>query len=133
MKPNLRIYTASCLHHAPLWRQLAHEWNEFTFSARWPFHHCDSNGTPIWPESFAPIFWEQDVEDIKNSDVLLIWAEPTDPLRGALVEAGVALGLGKKIILSGQNERFGTWQFHPLISSVKSLEEGRKLLNLLAI
>ena len=126
------IYCASSLHHAPLWRELARTEN-LTFCARWPWHHCDEDGNPIWPESFAPIFWQHDLEDIQKASALLCYALPSDFMRGALVECGMALALGKNVILCGNNKGFGTWQYHPLVSRVDSMDDAIKIINLLAL
>lgn len=131
----LAVYTASTLSHAPFWRELPALWPEVTFTARWPSQHCFPDGTPRWPESptFGSIFWQQDFDDILVSDIVLCYGESGDRLRGALVEAGMAIGLGKIVITVGEHEGYGTWQFHKSVLRVSTLFEARKLLSLLAL
>ena len=44
----LPVYTASKLHHAPMWVRLMEEWPEINFTARWPHLHVNSLGLPRW-------------------------------------------------------------------------------------
>jgi nucleoside 2-deoxyribosyltransferase len=126
---NLRIYTASKLKHAGRWRQMREEWPEFHWVARWPVDHC---GNIPDTDTFARWFWKQDVEDVARCDVLVIYAEGDDHLRGALVEAGVAIALHKTVIVVGSHEDYGTWQWHSSVRRVKDFDELRITLNLLA-
>lgn len=133
--PRISIYTASKLHHAPLWTRLADEWPEVHFTARWPKLHVDPAGVPRWPDdspAHGAIFWQHDMEDVCAAQAVLCYAEPGEILRGALVEAGMALGLGRFVITVGENESFGTWQYHRNVLRVKDLSSARNLLHLLA-
>lgn len=125
----LRIYTASKLRHADLWRSLATEWSEFDWVSRWPFDHC---GNIPDSDTFARWFWMQDIEYVARCDVLVVLATETDHLRGALVEAGAAIALHKTVIVVGQHADYGTWQWHQSVRRVKDMEELRVTLNLLA-
>jgi hypothetical protein len=66
--------------------------------------------------------WMRVVREIELCSALVLYAEPDDfPLKGALVEAGIALGLMKHVsiclpgvILSPRNSRpIGSWIAHP--------------------
>lgn len=126
----IKVYTASKLSEANRWRELAKEWQEIEFVARWPFKHV---GTVPDHAIFAKIFWQHDLEDVSSSDVVLIYAEPEHKLRGALVEAGMAIALGRKVIVVGDHPDFGTWQHHPLVHIVEDLEQARILLMTMAM
>lgn len=131
----ISVYTASKLHHAPLWRRLAIAWPEIHFTARWPTNFVGPEGRPLYPEdspAHAQVFWQQDLQDIENSNVLLCYAEGSDVLRGALVEVGVALALSRHVIVVGENDCYGTWQFHRNVLRVKDLPAARNLLQLLS-
>lgn len=134
-RPGLAVYTASNLTHAMLWRALRAEWSEVNFCARWPWQHINDDGTAKWPDdkAFGSVFWEHDFQDVQRSNVVLCYAEPQDVLRGALVEAGMALGMGKLVITVGSNESFGTWQHHSRVLQVKDLSSARTLLRLMAL
>lgn len=134
-RPGPSVYTASKPSHAMLWRQLRADWPEVNFCARWPWQHINDDGTPRWPDdkAFGSIFWEHDFQDVQRANVVLCYAEPQDVLRGALVEAGMALGMGKLVITVGESESYGTWQYHSRVLRVKDLSSARTLLRLLAL
>lgn len=125
----LRIYTASKLKHAEWWRELRRTWDEFDWVARWPVDHC---GNIPDTDTFARWFWMQDVEDVARCDVLVLFAEGDDHLRGGLVEAGVAIALHKTVIVVGQHKDYGTWQWHSSVRRVADFDQLRLTLNLLA-
>lgn len=106
----LRIYTASKLRHAKMWRELCDQHDLFIFHARWLKHL--KIGTPDNAAN-APAFWLQDQQDVKDSDALLVYAEKDDRLSGALVEVGMAIAYGVPVILVGEHEDYGTWRWHP--------------------
>ena len=126
----IKVYTASKLGHAPRWRALLKEWPEVAFTARWPHKHV---GAVPDEAVFARVFWEQDLEDVSRAGGVLVYAEPGDHLRGALVEAGMALALGKWVIVVGEHEDYGTWQYHPLVYRVSDLDQARLLLRTMAL
>lgn len=124
----IKVYTASKLYHAEMWRTLHIDGVEFT--ARWPRLHV---GTVPDDARYAKIFWMHDEEDVRASDVVLVYAEPKDKLRGALVEAGMAIALGKDVIVVGEHDDFGTWQYHPLVHKAKDMKQVTLLLRCLAM
>lgn len=132
----MKVYTASKLKEGPRWRRLAAEWPEVEFVARWPFMHVTDDGAPGWPDDCAAhgsIFWQHDHEDVARADVVLLFAaDPSDVLRGGLVEAGMAIALGKTVIVVGENPGYGTWQFHQQVKRVPTLDAARSLLRLMA-
>lgn len=123
----LKIYTASKLHHAEMWKALSFKW-PFQFTARWFQYHVGR--VPDSP-SFAKFFWVEDYEDVTAADCVVVYAEPTDVLRGALVEAGMAIAQHKPVICVGENDGFGTWADHPSVYRVKNLEEARVMLDMM--
>lgn len=130
VKPKLRVYTASKLAQAPRWNELraAGNW-PCEFSARWPYAHV---GLVPDEAAFAQVFWTHDLEDVASSDVILVYAEPGEHLRGALVEAGMGIALGKTIIVVGDHDDYGTWRYHPQVLRVANLEEAKTLLSLMS-
>ena len=136
---NLKIYTASKISDADTWHSLKEDWSEITFTARWPFLH-----TGHIPDEgvFAKVFWQHDMEDITEAHGVLLWTEhasekpnniPWSHLRGALVEAGMAIAQGKFVILVGDHPDYGTWRYHPQCYIVPDFETARTLLKCLAI
>ena len=120
----IRVYTASKLHYAPLWRKINEENPHIFFHARWIKHVAI--GTPDSPEN-AIRFWVEDEEDVRTADAVLIYAKPGEHLRGALVEAGIALACGVQIIVVGEHPDYGTWQYHPRVKRCATLAAALEL------
>lgn len=113
----LKVYIASKMQHAPAWRELYSAYPDVHIVSRWPFLEPFIEPT----ENNGVKFWQTDFEDIAASDVLVVYAEPDEHLRGALVEAGIALGLGKWVVLIGEHYDYGTWQFHSRVVKANSI------------
>lgn len=123
----LKIYIASKISHGDM---LLH-WSEsvpmakYEYTSRWykePFR-----GMPETP-GFSKMFWAIDVKDVKAADLLILYAQEEDHIRGAILEAGIAIGLGKPVILVGENKGFGTWQHHALVVKLAALNEVEQFL-----
>jgi nucleoside 2-deoxyribosyltransferase len=125
----IRVYTASKLTRAPLWQTLCSSWPHVYFHARWLKHV--SIGTPDTPDNAAS-FWQEDEQDVRCADVVVVFAQNDEHLRGALVEAGMALAMKIPVIVIGDHKDYGTWQYHPGVTRLKDLEELRGHLELLA-
>lgn len=76
--------------------------------------------------------WIRISEEIAKADRLVLYARPEDfPLKGALIEVGIALGLNKpvtvclpEVVLEGKTLRpIGSWIKHPLVSREDSIEK----------
>ncbi len=124
-----RVYTASKLDHADLWLHLVDEWPEIEFTARWPVDYLANFYKDAGIDGRQ--FWIIDEEDVRAADFVMVYGEPQDVLRGALVEAGMAIGLGRRVIVVGDNPFYGTWQYHPLVTRVESLEVARGMISTL--
>ncbi len=93
MRPS--IYTASKIWHAPKWRLLREI--GVNVQAAW----IDVTKTELTDmEKMA--LWLRCVDDAARADFLLLYAEPTDILKGALVEAGSALASGTIVLQVGE-------------------------------
>jgi nucleoside 2-deoxyribosyltransferase len=114
----LRVYTASKLKHAAMWRDLCASTPHLQAHARWLKH--STLGTPDTPEH-AVEFWLQDEQDVKDADAVLVFATGDDHLRGALVEAGMAIAYGVPVIVIGKHADYGTWQHHPGVTRMDDL------------
>lgn len=115
----VRVYTASKLEHAELWKHARGKFPGVYFTARWPFYVGQVPDTAEHAEQF----WQDDEEDIRRSDVVLVYAANSDEkLRGALVEAGMGLALSKLVIVVGKHPDYSTWQFHPQVEHADSIE-----------
>jgi len=119
----LAIYAASrasILKRGEMWRNIRAAGVNITSS--W----IDEDGPR---QSHMPTLWDSILRDIDNSDCLILYAQSINdlPLKGALVEVGMALMADKPvftILPSMPQERyFGSWVAHPLVTQCKSLSE----------
>jgi hypothetical protein len=75
--------------------------------------------------------WSQVEREIASCDRLVLYVEPDDfPLKGALVEIGMALGHGKPVYVVASGVRIGTdfrplgsWLAHPLVTLAGSVRD----------
>lgn len=91
------IYVASkAVAHGPMWRARR--------AAGWPIistwiDESDEGATLDWPD-----LWGRCLAEAARADVLIAYREPGEILKGAFIEIGVALGLGKPVIAVGLEE-----------------------------
>jgi hypothetical protein len=64
------------------------------------------------------------ISEIKEADVVILYCEPGDQLKGALIEVGAALALGKRVACVGECESLSRvfnahplWTFYPSIQA----------------
>ena len=121
----IRIYGASKLDKVPLWTRLRREWEAVHFVMRWPWEHVGViEDTP----QEARKFWVEDLEDVMKAQLVMVYGEPQDKLRGALVEAGMAIATGRKVLVVGEHPDYGTWQYHPSVYQACNLDAAYGLL-----
>ena len=121
----IRIYGASKLDKVPLWTRLRLEWEAVHFVMRWPWEHVGViEDTP----QEARKFWVEDLEDVMKAQLVMVYGEPQDKLRGALVEAGMAIATGRKVLVVGEHPDYGTWQYHPSVYQACNLDAAYGLL-----
>lgn len=124
----IRVYTASKLHHRQRWVSLRSQWPGVTFTARWPDLEKDRPSS----DDEARSNWLKDEEDVRKADVVMVYAEDGEHLRGALIEAGMAIALGKTVLVVGDHPDFGTWQHHPRVMHAADLDHAHSRLTELA-
>jgi hypothetical protein len=112
----MRIYLAAAYHHYPLMQEVAALLTQHghTVMSRWiKGANAAHDGNLFAPEVLQRSQqWAQgDLEDVKAAEVLLYFSEPGTRQRGGkAVEFGVALALGKRLIVVGGFEHL----FHTL-------------------
>ncbi len=116
---------ASLPERAALWRKMRDE-DGFLITSSWIDEAGEGESADMGE------LWERIGKEIRRSSTLLLYAESDDfPLKGALVEAGIALGLGMRVIvcLPGVDvtERscrpIGSWISHPLVTRCDDMAE----------
>jgi hypothetical protein len=121
----IRVYTASKISTAALWRELDRSWPHVHFHARWLKHNF--KGTTDRQE-YARAFWREDEIDVQCADTLIVYAKEGEHLQGALVEVGMAIAFGVPVIAVGDHPDYSTWQFHPLVTRVADLKAAYEVL-----
>jgi len=120
----LKIYIASKFKHGERWNN-GLEFSRFDLVSRWITHYAGQ--VPDEPQ-FCKIGWIHDLEDVARADALVVYAESGEHLCGALVEVGAALALGKHVVLVGEHPDWGTWQYHPLVHKVLTVDAAEQIL-----
>lgn len=114
-----KIYTASKVKHADMWKRL---------------RAAGANIISTWIDEAGPgetddfeELWERIRLEVQLCDVLVLYVEPGDVLKGGLVEVGMALAGRKPVVIvspSGKvNEQVGSWVAHPLVSFADTVEK----------
>ena len=125
----MKIYVASKLHHAPMWKKLREDWkpHKLLIVSRWiDVPNLDDATTAI--DQFR-VGWEKNLDDIAMANVCVAYTEPGDILRGALIEIGAMLSWGNRVYLVGHRSdvhgTHGSWQHHPLVEHVTDFDSAR--------
>jgi len=86
------------------------------------------------PLGLEKIIWTNILYQVNSADVLLLRAAEDAPLRGALVEVGMALAFNTPVVFwaDSPHEHFGHWMHHPLIHLADNLDEAIAMCYLLA-
>lgn len=118
-----KIYIASKAIHRPMWRYLRDRW-DFHIISTWIDTPDEFIGVTDEVNLDYTKLWLSCVNDVRNCDVLVMYVEEGERMKGALIELGIALGLGKEVIVTGPVGDNGTWHHHPKVEvSDKSISE----------
>ena len=78
----------------------------FNVQTRWINYECgvkgQQTGAKIFTEKEKQSLWWTCAEDTTNADMVLVYAEQDDEMRGALVEMGMAMGASMERIKQGK-------------------------------
>ncbi len=110
------VYCASNLKHRHLWLKAR--------SDGWPVisSWIDHPGHPTDLTEYADL-WRACIAEASSAQVLLLYQEIGDSNKGALVEAGAALGAGVQVIYVGPNRGVLSFLYHPGVQHCGSLAE----------
>ena len=121
LKMGPTIYTASKTKHAPKWIELRGK--GYNVISTWIDEH-----QPGQTENFADLALRC-IQEPAKADVTILYCEPGDYLKFALVEVGAALAAGKKIIIIGMGRSLSaTMLHHPNIQHVQTIEAALELI-----
>lgn len=95
---SLSFYTAGKIWHAPKF-QMLRDTLGLPVKARW----IDLDNESDIVQNRKNDLWQMCYEDVRDSDFVLLYAGATDEeQRGALVEIGMAYGMGKRVYAYGK-------------------------------
>ena len=115
---------ASIAKHPENWRKLR-DVDRFNIVCSW-INEAGAGETDDFSE-----LWSRIESEIKSCERLILYVEPDDfPLKGALIEVGMALSLGIQVfvvahdvVIEKPNFRpIGSWINHPLVKVVDSMD-----------
>ncbi len=109
---DVKIYGASKVRHASLW--LAAKQNGYNIISTWIYEAGAGQSKSLKELS------ERCIQEVKDSDVVIVFAEPNDKLKGAFIEMGVALAFYKPVFYVG--ELTGAFSHHPLVIKFKNAD-----------
>lgn len=107
------IYTASKTTHAQRWRMLRAV--GCPVIATW----IDEAGQGQTSD-FADL-WERCISEAAGADCVILYRQPGEVLKGALVEAGAALASGKPVLFAGDKDGLGSFLSHRLAEECEGL------------
>ncbi len=112
------IYTASRVRHAQIWRNVRA--SGIPITATW-IDEAGEGETASLPE-----LWQRCIDEARESAAVILFREDEEPLKGALVETGAALGAGKPVFAVGFNGpgdlKTFSFLYHPMVIRCDSLE-----------
>ena len=112
--PSKRFYFASKVRHAQRWRDL--NGRGFTITSTW-IYEAGEGQTADYAKLAVRC-----LEEIRDSDAVLLYCEPGEVLNGALIECGAALALGIPVRCIGDCKSISrVFRSHPLWSEHPSL------------
>lgn len=105
------LYVASKTKHAPMWRDLR--------AKGWPIISTWIDEAGENETNDLTALWHTNFGEIRFCDRLLLYVEPNDfPLKGALIEVGMALAFDKRVYVYSPGVKFDERTFRPIGSWV---------------
>lgn len=113
-----KIYTASKVKHAVLWKALRSA--GFNINSTW----IDLEGEI----KDKPSHWITCIAEARDADIVLLYVEHGEEHKGAMVEAGAALGAGKHVVYVGPDD-FSSSTHHPNVIMFRSLSDALRYID----
>lgn len=116
----MKFYIASKVSHARRWKLLRDQVQPdgFIITSTW-IDEAGEGETKDLSELAARC-----IAEIKESDFLLLYCEPDEILKGALIEAGAALAIGKPVLRVGRCDSMSrVFEKHPNWSGFTTIRD----------
>jgi len=108
----MRVYAASRTKHAEMWKTLRADGLHIVSS--W-IDEAGPGQTASLPE-----LWQRIAAEVRGSNAFVLYVEPDDfPLKGAFIEAGMALASSIPVVLVAPGCKFEPPSFRPIGSWIK--------------
>jgi len=108
------IYVASKTKHGSRWRRCRIAGAPII--STW-IDESDPGETVDWPD-----LWRRCVKEASECDTLILYLQPGEALKGALVEVGCALSHGKPVLYVGPDDTYSVLK-HTLVTRCTNLRE----------
>lgn len=105
------IYTASKVIHAGMWLSYRHR--------GWPIIATWIDEAGEGESASLEDLWVRCIKEASSAAVVLLYCEPGETLKGALVEVGAALASGVPVLVVGDVQ--ASWVNHPLVKQYQHL------------
>lgn len=114
-----RVYFASKLRHASMWREWKAAAVPLNVISTWHDHEkLDEHDRDA-----CYVNWQHNrIQLIHSADLIIAYAERDDPLNGTLVEIGIAVARELPIHLAG-GFNWGTWRHFPFVKVYPTLHD----------
>lgn len=127
-----RVYIASKLQHADMWKTFRKDFPSIDFTCRWldiePLLEGKVSLDYIDKDKAREV-WDIDFRDVRTADFCIVYAKEGEHLKGGLVEAGMCIASGGKVIVIGEHPDYSSWQYHRQVYHEPSVI--RALINIL--
>lgn len=117
------VYVASKLGHAQRIYDKFLEYPRLRLTSTWVLRQLVRDKLPTESNRPAPHWLRDNKDDIVRSQSMVIWANSTDELKGAIYEAGYANAHQVPIYLIGDNRSYSRWQLDLGIFRIGSIDE----------
>lgn len=120
------VYMASKSKHNVRWRKLRDDLRgRVDIISSWINIEDVDNEPPETDVAWWTDLWIKNAAEAAAADVVLLVSEAAETQRGALVEAGVAIGAGhgRVFVVNPYGQRLSDFIFHPAVTSFDTLED----------
>lgn len=123
------IYVSSKVIHAEMWQLLRRD-RGVPINSSWIY---DPTQFDLMNRNQCSKAWAKYVKEVREASCVLAYTTDGDkPLKGGLIEIGIAIGLGKLIFLVAESKDFstdwmhnlGTWIHHDAVVKCFNLQDG---------